>query len=168
MLLKKKLPIIVKKQRLKILKNLPKLQKQIVEYISTIKKKDGSDEYKASSVKQAVYALNRHLLHYSSIPHINLHDKYMFSDLHDVLHGKLRNLQEHGFGEKSGEAKIISIPGDNNGPCSDIQFYLSKQPPSADENFYLQTNPCWTTGITSNHSGRKTATQILQDQEVFE
>ncbi|RIA98535.1 hypothetical protein C1645_812595 [Glomus cerebriforme] len=137
-----------------------KLQKQIVEYISTMKKKDGS-EYKASSVKQAVDTLNRHLLHHSSIPHINLHDKYMFSDLHDVLHGKLHYLQEYGFGEhynlkvdqfksdghnglqffryiskhnqrgiNGGEAQIISIPDDNN----------------ADENFYLQPNPYWITG----------------------
>ncbi|EXX50415.1 hypothetical protein RIR_jg33507.t1 [Rhizophagus irregularis DAOM 181602=DAOM 197198] len=38
------------------------------------------------------------------------------------------------------QAHIISIPADNNGPCSDIQLYLSKRPPSGDENFYLQPN----------------------------
>ncbi|CAI2190937.1 10461_t:CDS:1, partial [Funneliformis geosporum] len=30
----------------------------------------------------------------------------MFSDLHDILHGKLCDLQEHGFGEKSGSIAI--------------------------------------------------------------
>ncbi|CAB5096651.1 unnamed protein product [Rhizophagus irregularis] len=237
------------------------------------------NEYKATSVKQSVDALNRYLLHLSPIPQINLHDKYMFPDLHDVLHGKLRDLQEHGFGEtldsvsinsqqiqqilqhpkittdnpegllyrvffrlsiilamrggehyqlkinqfksdengglkffryisknnqrgiQGGQAHIISIPADNNGPCSDIQLYLSKRPPSGDENFYLQpnntswleTNIWYKTDhvgknklgnfmkkigretqidipieLLSNHSGRKTATQILQDQEVPE
>ncbi|RIA96081.1 hypothetical protein C1645_815905 [Glomus cerebriforme] len=157
--------------------NVFQLQKQIVKYISTIKKKYDS-EYKASSVKQAVDALNRYLLYHSSIPHINLHDKYMFPNLYNILHGKLRNLQEHEF---------------------DIQFYLSKRSPSADKNFYLQPNPYWITGswyrtayvrknrlnkfmqniscetqidipieLLSNHSGCKTATQILQNQEVPE
>ncbi|GBC49482.2 activating transcription factor 7-interacting protein 1 isoform X1 [Rhizophagus irregularis DAOM 181602=DAOM 197198] len=212
------------------LKDISQLQKQIVEFISTMKMKNGN-EYKATSVKQSVDALNRYLLHLSPIPQINLHDKYMFPDLHDVLHGKLRDLQEHGFGETlgsvainsqqiqqilqypkittdnpkgllyRGQAYIISIPADNNGPCSDIQLYLSKRPPSGDENFYLQpnntswleTNIWYKTDhigknklgnfmkkigretqidipieLLSNHSGRKTATQILQDQEVPE
>jgi hypothetical protein len=259
------------------LDDISQLQKQIVEFISTMKKKDGS-EYKATSVKQSVDALNRYLLHHSPVLQVNLHDKYMFPDLHNVLHGKLRDLQEHGFGETSGsiainpqqiqqilqhpkmaisnpegllyhvffclsiilamrggehyqlkvnqfksdghnglqffryisknnqrgiqggQAHVISIPANDNGPCSDIQLYLSKRPPSADENFYLQPNPSWLeTGIwyrtahvgknklgkfmqkigretqtdipielLSNHSGRKTATQVLQDQEIPE
>ncbi|CAB5373840.1 unnamed protein product [Rhizophagus irregularis] len=260
------------------LKDISQLQKQIVEFISTMKMKNGN-EYRATSVKQSVDALNRYLLHLSPIPQINLHDKYMFPDLHDVLHGKLRDLQEHGFGEtlgsvsinsqqiqqilqhpkittdnpegllyrvffhlsiilamrggehyqlkinqfksdengglkffryisknnqrgiQGGQAHIISIPADNNGPCSDIQLYLSKRPPSGDENFYLQpnntswleTNIWYKTDhvgknklgnfmkkigretqidipieLLSNHSRRKTATQILQDQEVPE
>ncbi|GES97668.1 zinc finger MYM-type protein 2-like [Rhizophagus clarus] len=196
----------------------------------------------------------------------------MFPDLHDVLHGKLRDLQEHGFGETLGsvainsqqihqilhhpkittdnpegllyrvffhlsiilamqegehyqlkisqfksdengelkffcyisknnqrgiqgrQAHIILIPAEDNGPYSDIQLYLSKHPPSADENFYLQpNNTFWLETniwykidhigknklgnfmkkigretqidipieLLSNHSGRKTATQIL-------
>jgi len=43
-------------------------------------------------------------------------------------------------GIQGGQAHIISIPADDNGPCSDIQLYLNKRPPSADENFYLQPN----------------------------
>ena len=39
------------------LNNASQLQKQIVEFISTIKKKDGN-KYKATSVKQSVDALN--------------------------------------------------------------------------------------------------------------
>ena len=30
----------------------------------------------------------------------------MFPDLHNVLHGKMRDLQEHGFGETSGSVAI--------------------------------------------------------------
>ncbi len=52
--------------------------------------------------------LIRYLLHHSPIPQVNLHDKYMFPDLHNVLHGKLRDLQEHGFGEKSDSISINS------------------------------------------------------------
>jgi len=145
----------------------------------------------------------------------------MFPDLHNVLHEKMRDLQEHGFGETSGSvainsqqilqilqhprmstnspesllyriffrlsiilamrgeehyrlkidqfksdkhdglqffryisknnqrgiqggrAHIISIPADDNGPCTDIKYYLSKRPDLADNNFYLQPNPSW-------------------------
>ena len=81
------------------------LQQQLVEYISTMKRNDGS-EYKAVSIKQAVDALNRYLLCHSPILQINLHDRYMFPDLHNVLHGKMRDLQERGFGETSGSVAI--------------------------------------------------------------
>ena len=72
-----------------------------------MKTKDGN-KYKATSIKQSVDALNRYLLHHSPIPQVNLHDKYMFPDLHNVLHGKMRDLQEQGLGEKSGSAAINS------------------------------------------------------------
>ncbi|GBB96857.1 hypothetical protein RclHR1_28550002 [Rhizophagus clarus] len=49
------------------LKDISQLQKQIVEFISTIKMKNGN-EYKATSVKQSVDALNRYLLYLSPIP----------------------------------------------------------------------------------------------------
>ncbi|RIA85843.1 hypothetical protein C1645_830197 [Glomus cerebriforme] len=134
------------------LNNVSQLQKQIVEYISTMKKKDGS-EYKASSVKQAVDALNRHFLHHSSIPHINLHDKYMFPDLHNR-------------GINGGEAQIISIPGDNNGPCSDIHWYRTAHVGKNRLNKFMQnigreTQIDIPIELLSNHSEHKTATQIL-------
>ncbi|CAB5387131.1 unnamed protein product [Rhizophagus irregularis] len=202
----------------------------------------------------------------------------MFPDLHNVLHGKMRDLQEHGFGETSdsvainprqilqilqhsrmntsspegllyriffqlsiilamrggehydlkidqfksdghdglqffhytsknnqrgiqgGKAQIISIPADDSGPCTDIKYYLSKRPDLSDDNFYLQPNPSWLENgiwyktshigknrlnkfmqnigletqidipieLLSNHSGRKTTTQVLQDEEIPE
>jgi hypothetical protein len=253
------------------------LQQQLVECISTMKRNDGC-EYKATSIKQAVDALNRYLVCHSPILRINLHDKYMFPDLHNVLHGKMCDLQEHGFGETSGsvainprqilqilqhprmntsspegllyriffqlsiilamrggehydlkidqfksdghdglqffrytsknnqrgiqggKAQIISIPADDSGPCTDIKYYLSKRPDLSDDNFYLQPNPSWLENgiwyktshigknrlnkfmqnigretqidipieLLSNHSGRKTATQVLQDEEIPE
>ena len=42
------------------------LQQQLVEYITIMKRNDGS-EYKATSIKQAVDALNRYLLFHSPI-----------------------------------------------------------------------------------------------------
>jgi hypothetical protein len=48
------------------LDNIYLLEKQLVEYISIMKKKDGN-EYKATSVKQAIDAINRYLLHHMKI-----------------------------------------------------------------------------------------------------
>ncbi|PKY59675.1 hypothetical protein RhiirA4_482629 [Rhizophagus irregularis] len=77
------------KAKVKNTENLLKVGPQ--KFISTIKMKNGN-EYKATSVKQSVDILNRYLLHLSPILQINLHDKYMFSDLYNVLHGKLRSV----------------------------------------------------------------------------
>src|SRR6266498_3902353 len=57
------------------------VEKQICEYIAQMSKKNNSGEYKAKTVKQAVDAINRHLLKISPIRGINLHDKYEFLDL---------------------------------------------------------------------------------------
>ncbi|CAG8769451.1 5940_t:CDS:1, partial [Ambispora leptoticha] len=62
-----------------------------------MKKKDSND-YRANSIKQAVDAISRFLLYNSPI-RVNLHDRYLFPDLYTVLHGKMRDLQEHRFGE---------------------------------------------------------------------
>ncbi|GBC05291.1 hypothetical protein RclHR1_06160002 [Rhizophagus clarus] len=67
--------------------DVSQLQQQLVEYISTIKRNDGS-EYKATSIRQAVDAINRYLLCHSPILQVNLHDKYMFPYSHNVLHGR--------------------------------------------------------------------------------
>ena len=71
-------------------------------------KKNNSGEYKPKTVKQAVDAINRHLLKISPIRGINLHDKYEFLDLWTVLHGKMKYLQEKGFGEKEGSMALIA------------------------------------------------------------
>ncbi|GBB85435.1 hypothetical protein RclHR1_11980003 [Rhizophagus clarus] len=207
-------------------------------------KRNVGSEYKATSIKQAVDAINRYLLCHSPILRVNLHDKYMFPDLHNVLHGKMRELQEHGFGEisgsvtinswqiqqilyhpristsspksllyciffhlsiilamrggelhqlkinqfkidehdglqffryvsknnqcgiKGGKAHTISIPADDNGPCTNIKYYLSKHPDLADDNFYLQPNPSWLeNGIwyKTIHVGKNRLSKFMQN-----
>ncbi|CAG8790202.1 8542_t:CDS:2, partial [Racocetra persica] len=79
------------------LDDVRQIEKKIVEYISGMKKKDDND-YRANSIKQAVDAISRFLLYNSPIQ-VNLHDQYLFLDLYTVLHKKMRDLQEHGFGE---------------------------------------------------------------------
>jgi len=74
------------------------LQRQIVEFITLTKQQNGQ-EYKANSLKLSLDAINRHLLKSSKIPGINLHNRYEFPEIHDVLHGKIRDLQEKGLGE---------------------------------------------------------------------
>ncbi|CAI2165570.1 19002_t:CDS:2 [Funneliformis geosporum] len=44
----------------------------------------------------------------SPIHKINLHDKYEFPDLWAVLHGKIKDLQERGFGEKEGSMVLTA------------------------------------------------------------
>ncbi len=253
------------------------VEKQICEYIAQMSKKNNSGEYKAKTVKQAVDAINRHLLKISPIRGINLHDKYEFPDLWTVLHGKMKYLQEKGFGEKEGSMALTAQQvqeiladeflnpntpegllycvffriatnfacrgGEHYGLCvnqfqslhdgslifhryrsknnqhgieggfaqnihllskseaiTDINKYISKCPVGASENFYLQVNPLWhesgvwykkthcgvnrvgnfmkdigklvkvdlPPGILTNHSGRKTVAQILQDADVPE
>ena len=69
-------------------------------------KKNNAGEYKAKTIKQAIDAINRHLVKISPIRGINLHDKYEFPDLQTVLHGKMKDLQEKGFGEKEGSIAL--------------------------------------------------------------
>jgi hypothetical protein len=71
-------------------------------------KNDGS-EYKQHLLSKLLMHLIDTLVHHSPISHINLHDKYIFPNLNDVfLHGKLCDLQEHGFGEKLDSIAINS------------------------------------------------------------
>ncbi|RHZ87868.1 hypothetical protein Glove_29g82 [Diversispora epigaea] len=87
------------------LSDIKQLEKELVEYISIMKKNDGK-EYKANSIKQAVDAIDRYLRIHSPISHINLHDKYMFPDLINVLHGRMQDLQERGLGEVTGSLAL--------------------------------------------------------------
>nr|CAG8581616.1 8059_t:CDS:2 [Entrophospora candida] len=73
------------------------IEQQVCEYIAQMTKKNNSGEYKANIVKQAVGAINHHLVKFSPIRGINLYDKYEFPDLWTVLHCKMKDLQEKGF-----------------------------------------------------------------------
>ena len=84
------------------------IEQQVCEYIAQMSKKKNAGEYKANTVKQAVDAINRHLVKFSPIRGINLHDKYEFPDLWTVLHGKMKDLQEKGFGEKEGSMALTA------------------------------------------------------------
>ncbi|CAB5376236.1 unnamed protein product [Rhizophagus irregularis] len=70
-------------------------------------KKNNSGEYKAKSIKQAVDAINCHLVKISPIHRINLHDKYEFPDLWIVLNGKMKYLQENGEGSMALSAQQV-------------------------------------------------------------
>ncbi|CAG8795232.1 6134_t:CDS:2, partial [Gigaspora rosea] len=208
---------------LTILNDIKQLESQIVEFISAMKKKAGS-EYKANSVKQAVDALKRGFGEVSGSVALNSHQVQeilqhsilrrndptsllyrIFFRLSIILamrggeHYELKVEQfkpdEHGGfqffrcisknnqrGLQKGQAHIISIPYDNTGPCDDFWFYLSKRPDIADSRFSLQPESNWLDTdeigritkvdipieLLSNHSGRKTAAQCLQDHDIPE
>ena len=74
-------------------------------------KKKNAGEYKAKTIKQAVDAINCHLIKISPICGINLHDKYdkyEFPDLQTILHGKIKDLQEKVFGKKEGSMALTA------------------------------------------------------------
>ncbi|CAG8803362.1 5891_t:CDS:1, partial [Racocetra persica] len=80
---------------------------QVYEYIVQMTKKDG-EEYKAKSIQQAVDRINRYLVKYGFIQGLNLHDKYQFPNLYDVVNGKMKDLQEKGLGEKEGSVALTA------------------------------------------------------------
>ena len=71
-------------------------------------KKKNAGEYKAKTIKQAVNTINCHLVKISPIHGINLYDRYEFPDLQTILHGKMKDLQEKGFGKKEGSMALIA------------------------------------------------------------
>ncbi|CAG8780450.1 8373_t:CDS:2, partial [Racocetra persica] len=166
------------------------IEQQICEFIVQMTKKD-KGEYKAKTVKQAIDRINKYISKTSIIRGLNLHDKYQFPDLHDILNGKIKDLQERGFGEKEGsialtaqQVKEILSDDKNNqreiqggnahciqllpnssdipGPVSNFTKYISKRPLGQKVKVKLPD------GILTNHSGRKTAAQILQDADIPE
>nr|CAG8607240.1 2196_t:CDS:2 [Entrophospora candida] len=73
-------------------------------------------------------------------------------------------------GIEGGVSQDIHLPP-NSEAINDINKYLSKRSNGASEKFYLQINQLWLDlppGILTNHSGRKTVAQILQDANVPE
>ncbi|RHZ72480.1 hypothetical protein Glove_242g32 [Diversispora epigaea] len=81
------------------------LQKQIVEYIASMKRLNGQ-EYKANTLKVALDSINRYLIKESKIHGVNLHNRYEFPEIHDVLHGKMKDLQKRGLGEIHGSQAL--------------------------------------------------------------
>ncbi|CAG8653788.1 31292_t:CDS:2, partial [Racocetra persica] len=71
------------------------IEQQICEFIAQMTKKD-----------EAIDEINRYISKTSTIRGLNLHDKYQFLDLHDILNGKIKDLQERGFGEKEGSMAL--------------------------------------------------------------
>ena len=87
---------------------------------------------------------------------MDVHNGLQF--FHYLSKNNQREIQE-------GEAHVISIPADDNGICSDILFYLSKRPDSADENFYLQPNPSWLKDVIwykTTHMGKNRLSKLMQ------
>ncbi|CAG8729247.1 15651_t:CDS:2 [Gigaspora margarita] len=72
---------------------------QICEFVAQMTKKD-EGEYKAKMIKQVINRINRYISKNSAICSFNLHDKYQFSDLYDILNSKMKDLQEKRLGEK--------------------------------------------------------------------
>ncbi|CAG8800414.1 6663_t:CDS:2 [Gigaspora margarita] len=83
------------------------IEQQIYEFVAQITKKDGG-EYKAKMIKQAIDGINRYISKNSTIHGFNLHDKYQFPDLHDILNSKMKDLQEKGLGEKNRSMALMA------------------------------------------------------------
>ncbi|CAG8757221.1 26067_t:CDS:2 [Gigaspora margarita] len=83
------------------------IEQQLCEYVVQMTKKDGS-EYKATTIKQAVDRINRYISKNGAICGFNLHDKYQFPNLHNILNGKMKDLQEKRLGKKEGSMALIA------------------------------------------------------------
>ncbi|RHZ79119.1 hypothetical protein Glove_151g176 [Diversispora epigaea] len=63
-------------------------------------------QYKANTLKVALDSINRYLIKESKIHGVNLHNRYEFPEIHKVLHGKMKDLQERGLGEIHGSQAL--------------------------------------------------------------
>ncbi|CAG8496804.1 3881_t:CDS:1, partial [Racocetra persica] len=81
------------------------IEQQIYEYVAQITKKVGG-EYKITTIKQAIDEINRYFSKNGAIRRFNLHNKYQFLNLHDILNGKIKDLQEKGLGKKEGSIAL--------------------------------------------------------------
>ena len=93
------------KIQLKLISDISVLESQVAGFIATMKKKDGI-EYKALSIRQAVDRINRYFMEFSVIYGINLRNRHQFPILTKVLDGKMKVLQDKGFGEIKGSAAL--------------------------------------------------------------
>ncbi|CAG8790175.1 27471_t:CDS:2, partial [Racocetra persica] len=65
-------------------------------------------KYKAKTIKQAIDGINRFISKNSAIRGFNLHNKYQFLDLHDILNSKMKDLQKKGLEEKEGSIALTA------------------------------------------------------------
>ncbi|GBB89652.1 hypothetical protein RclHR1_16400004 [Rhizophagus clarus] len=72
-----------------------------------MKTKNG-DDYKSTSVNACINALNRHLNQHSVIRPLDLKGRQMFSDLWQMLDGKLKDIAEQEKREIS-ESDLLSL-----------------------------------------------------------
>ncbi|CAG8529193.1 824_t:CDS:2 [Gigaspora margarita] len=56
--------------------------------------------------QQTIDKINRYISKNGAIHGLNLHDKYQFPDLYDILNGKMKDLQEKGLGKKDGSVVL--------------------------------------------------------------
>ncbi|CAG8542798.1 13551_t:CDS:2 [Funneliformis mosseae] len=61
----------------------------------------------ALSIRQAVDGINQYLIEFSTIHEINLCDHHQFPILTKVFDGKMKELQDKGFGKIKGSAALI-------------------------------------------------------------
>ncbi|CAG8486793.1 13812_t:CDS:2, partial [Racocetra persica] len=153
------------------LNDLKQIEKEIIEYISDMKKKDGG-KYKANSIKQAHPKIDRSnsvnllyrificlsiLLAMHDGEHYQLKVNQFKIDRQGGLQFFHYTSKNNQRGLQKGQAQVILILVNAVGPYDDIKFYLSKQPSLADSEFYLQLNSDWMeSGIwyKKNHVGK--------------
>ncbi|RGB31025.1 hypothetical protein C1646_764583 [Rhizophagus diaphanus] len=88
-------------EKIENVENVEELDKQLSEYIATMKQQNGTD-YSVSSIRAAVAALYRYLNKNSIIKHINLYDSNIFTSFSETVNGKIKYLTDLGHGEANG------------------------------------------------------------------
>ena len=79
--------------------NEKELKEQFIKFIVAMRTVDGK-EYKAQSIKVAVYAIARYLSEHSVIHRVNILNQEKFYKLWQVINGKFKHLARQGLGER--------------------------------------------------------------------
>ncbi|CAG8668625.1 696_t:CDS:2, partial [Scutellospora calospora] len=132
--------------------------------------------YKAKTIKQAVDRINRYINKNEAIHGFNLHNKYQFSDLYDILNSKIKDLQEKRLGIQGSDAYQIRLLSDSLGTfgLQDNSIWYSKTYCNLNkvENFMRdieqKVKVKLPDRILTNYFRRKTAAQILQNANILE
>ncbi|CAG8573068.1 24710_t:CDS:2, partial [Racocetra persica] len=167
------------------------IEQQLCKFIAQMTKKDGG-KYKAKTIKQAIDRINRYISKNRAICDLNLHDKYQFPDLYNILNSKMKDLQEKELGKKKDHKNNQQGIEEENAQCIQLLADQSDtlEPPNQNWRetsiWYLKTH-CDLNRVKNfmkdigqkvkvklpdnaltNHSGRKTITQILQNVNIPE